>query len=61
MRTVNFVCRLANQNGGLDILVCVDEFVGKPRLFDRPECRNCVFKGGSYCWNQCPYNVKRKL
>ena len=30
------------------------------RLFDRPECRNCVFKGGSYCWNQCPYNIWRK-
>jgi hypothetical protein len=22
------------KNGGLDILACVDEFVGKPRLFD---------------------------
>jgi hypothetical protein len=31
-----------------------------PRLFDRPECKNCVFKGGSYCWRQCPYNVWRK-
>jgi len=32
----------------------------KPRLFDRPECRSCVFKGSSYCWNQCPYNIWRK-
>jgi hypothetical protein len=31
--------------------------VSKPRFFDRPECWNCVFKGGSYCWRQCPYNI----
>jgi len=32
----------------------------KPRLFDRPECRNSVFKGSSYCWKQCPYNIWRR-
>jgi len=47
------------KNGGLIILLGVDGFVSKPRLFDRPECKNCVFKGGSYCWNQCPYNIWR--
>jgi len=26
----------------------VDEFVGKPGLFDRPECKNCVFKDSNY-------------
>jgi hypothetical protein len=32
----------------------------KPRLFDAPECKGCVFKGSRYCWNECPYNVWRK-
>jgi hypothetical protein len=32
----------------------------KPRLFDGPECKGSVFKGGRYCWNECPYNVWRK-
>jgi hypothetical protein len=35
-------------------------FVTRRRLFDRLECKNCVFKGGGYCWNQCPYNIWRK-
>jgi len=36
------------------IAVDVDRVVSKPKLFDRPECKNCIFKGGSYWWNQCP-------
>ncbi|MEM3874051.1 MAG: hypothetical protein QXU45_02840 [Candidatus Bathyarchaeia archaeon] len=33
----------------------------KPRLFDMPECKNCEYKGSRYCWNQCPYNIWRKI
>jgi hypothetical protein len=47
------------KNCGLIILLGVDEFVGKPRLFEKPECKNCVFKGGSYCWNQWAYYIWR--
>ncbi|MEM3551012.1 MAG: hypothetical protein QXN87_03605 [Candidatus Bathyarchaeia archaeon] len=32
----------------------------KPRLFETPECKNCVYKGSRYCWSQCPYNIWRK-
>jgi len=24
----------------------------KPKLFDLLECKNCVYKGSRYCWNQ---------
>ena len=30
------------KNGGLVTLVSLDGFVSKPRLFDRPECKNYI-------------------
>jgi len=42
--------------------ICDDgeSFVSKPRFFDSPECKGCLFKGGSYCWSQYPYNIWRR-
>jgi hypothetical protein len=33
----------------------------RPRLFDRSEYRNCVFKGGSYCWPRMPIQHLAKI
>jgi len=49
-----------NLNGKLHSYLPCETILSKPRLFDRPECRNCVFKGVSYCWNPCPYNIWRR-
>jgi hypothetical protein len=41
-------------------IIGCEQLVSRPRRFDRVECKNCIFKGGSYCWNQCPYNIWRR-
>jgi hypothetical protein len=33
----------------------------KPRPYESDLCKGCLDKGSSYCKNQCPYNVWRKL
>jgi hypothetical protein len=43
-----------------DINIYGEGFVSKRRLFDLPECRDCIYKGSSYCWSKCPYNVWRR-
>ena len=44
-----------------EILLCTtstgDCFVSKRRLFDLPECKNCIYKGSNYCWSQCSLNI----
>jgi hypothetical protein len=35
------------------------EFLRRGRLFDRVECKNCIFRGIRYCWNECPYDIWR--
>jgi len=42
------------------VIVCGDCFVSKRRFFDSPECRNCIYKGSSYCWGQCSLNVWKR-
>jgi radical SAM protein with 4Fe4S-binding SPASM domain len=43
------------------VLVIYGEgFLSKRRIFSNPECRDCMYKGSSYCWGQCPYNVWRR-
>ena len=32
----------------------------KQRVFDKAECKNCSYKGSTYCWRQCPYNIWRQ-
>jgi len=49
--------RTKDRNPASDIIIYGEGFVSKRRLFDLPECRECIYKGSSYCWNQCPYNI----
>ena len=30
------------------------------RIFDRLECKDCIYKSSPYCWGQCPYNIWKK-
>jgi len=54
------VCEVKKQKAEIQLLGIIiygEGFVSKRRLFDLPECRDCIYKGSSYCWNQCPYNI----
>jgi len=31
--------------------------VYKQSKFDKMECRSCIYKSSSYCWNQCSFNT----
>jgi len=48
------------RNPALHILSIEKVFVIKSRFFDSPNCRGCIYKGGSYCWGQCSLNVWKK-
>jgi radical SAM protein with 4Fe4S-binding SPASM domain len=58
----SFICVLISKdrNPAVHILTYGEGFVSKRRFFDLPECRNCIYKGSSYCWGQCPYNVWKR-
>jgi len=30
------------------------------RYFDSPNCGCCMYKGSSYCWGQCSFNIWKK-
>jgi len=34
--------------------------MSRRRYFDRLECHGCIYRGNSYCWGQCPYNIWKK-
>ena len=40
--------------------ILVEGFLSKRRSFDLPECGGCIYKGGSYCWGQCSFNVWKR-